>query len=673
MWSDAPSHASNYVVEEDTSGERQQVLGRDAGEMKEDYKKKRKKSALGHWAQLRRTDSVPRNKRPLNLGTALFLLHPLYYAPCRLCPLRNQNLGAQFQGQSRQRAVRPGYQGPAGHRCVNSSPITWHIHLFNYSYSAEKYKLYKKLSKAAASAAETQPGPSPSTPQKRDSRPSSLLSKPRVVESTAPLASYNPFSPVKNKGKQKDNNSARPAPEDFRRFGIFASPSKRKNDPKLVDAREPSPDALPEILPFHPIASSSAQHHPLAEDAVSRARKRLRGEPVSPSPNKEKRRRVGSFETSLPFAILGTSVPDSNDDDDMDDAGEANSSFVDDSPVKAPAGGKSFKLLFEESLPKNGASKRKGSLTRSKTTPASAGLFRDRATSVSKLIKEDTDQDPGPIVQHNPAKDDHRKNGIVGIPVMLPGEDDLFSEKVAPPYDNPQMPATQRHSSLGSETRKAAKRSLSDAEDDVENDCRKSQSQHIAAPKLLPPSPPAESSSRGSSSNFKGKGKAAGSRKKAKVQGEVEEEDDDESIDEGKVRRIRRVKHKPSAGHPDFDFDSDWVLGTKAHRGSRDPLPVNQRQEDSASPNQSDSKSGREVDLPDKLRRVLAISTSSKSLELNEERIVHGLLSGKRATHYDPSKGGEIWDVGEEDQIRVDTEGEDDWEGEGVPWEVGEL
>ncbi|KIM88565.1 hypothetical protein PILCRDRAFT_2789 [Piloderma croceum F 1598] len=543
---------------------------------------------------------------------------------------------------------------------------------------AEKYKLYKKLSKAAATAAETQPGPSPSTPQKRDSRPSLLLSKPRVVEPTAPLALYNPFSPVKNKGKQKDN-SARPTPEDLRRFSVFASPSKRKNDPKLLDAREPSPDALPEILPFHPIASSSAQRHLPAEDAVSRARKRLRGEPVSPSPNKQKRRRVGSSQNSLPFAILGTSDPDSNDDDDdMDDAGEADSSFVDDSPVKAPAGGKSFKLLFEESLPKNGASKRKGSLTRSKTTPASAGLFGDRATDVGKLIKEDTDQDLGPIVQEgvNPAKGDHLKNGIVGILAMstigwLPGKDNLFSEKVAPPFDNTQMPATKRHSSLGSESRKAAKRSLSDAEDDVESDCRKSQSQHVAAPKLLPPSPPAESSSRGSTSNFKGKGKATGSRKKAKVQEEVEEED--ESIDEGKVRRIRRVDHKPSADRPDFDFDSDWVLGTQSHRGSRDPLPVSQGQEDSASPNQSDSKSGREVDLPDKLRRVLAISTSSKSLELNEERVVRGLLSGKRATHYDPSKGGEIWDVGEEDQIRIDTEGEDDWEGEGVPWEVGEL
>jgi hypothetical protein len=560
---------------------------------------------------------------------------------------------------------------------VNSFPIMF-LRFAQFSYLAEKYKLYKKLSKAAATAAETQPGAPPSTPQKRDSRPLLLLSKPRVVEPTAPLALYNPFSPVKSKAKQK-HTSTRP-PEDFRRSNIFASPSKL-GKPKLVDSREPSPDVLPEILLFQPIASSSAQLHPPAENAVSRARKRLRGEPVSPSPNKEKRRRVGSSQTSLPFAKLGASAPAiDGDDDDLDVAGEANSSFVDDSPVKVPAGGKSFKLLFEESLPKNGASKRKSSLSRSKTTSASVGLFGDRAASGGTLVGAGADQDLGAIVEGgvNQAKSDHPKNGIAVTPAVsasgwLPGKDDLFSEGIAPPYENIQKPETRRHSPLESEARKAAKRSLSDAEDNTEGDRRKTQSLHITAPKLLPPSPPAESSLRGSSSNFRGKGKA-GSRKKVKVQEEVDEEEDDESMDERMVRRIRRIAQKPSADDPDFDFDSDAVLAPKGHRGSRDPQPVSQVQDDSASPNYPDSETGRfEVDLPDKLRRVLAFSHSSKSRESKAERVVRGLLSGRRATHYDPVKGGEIWDVGEEDQIRGDTEGEDDWEGEGVPWEVGEL
>jgi hypothetical protein len=86
-----------------------------------------------------------------------------------------------------------------------------------------------------------------------------------------------------------------------------------------------------------------------------------------------------------------------------------------------------------------------------------------------------------------------------------------------------------------------------------------------------------------------------------------------------------------------------------------------------------------EVDLPDKLRQVLALE-SSKARDSQSERMVKSLLYGRRAGNYDPVKGGEIWDVGEderrhdeEEDTRRDTEGEDDWEGEPVPWEVGEL
>ena len=155
--------------------------------------------------------------------------------------------------------------------------------------------------------------------------------------------------------------------------------------------------------------------------------------PVSPSPNKEKRRRVGS-QLSLPFANLGVLTAHSDDDDDGDDAGEANSSFVDDSPVKAPAGSKSFKLLFEEALPKNdAAAKRKGPLSRSKTTPAS-GLFGDRnvrSTSVGTLMKVKMDQGYGPTTKLG-AKCDRRGNGDFGQ-VTFPGrltlgKDDLLVE-----------------------------------------------------------------------------------------------------------------------------------------------------------------------------------------------------------------------------------------------------
>jgi hypothetical protein len=356
----------------------------------------------------------------------------------------------------------------------------------------------------------------------------------------------------------------------------------------------------------------------------------------------------------------------------MDDTAEANSSFLDDSPVKAPAGSKSFKLLFAESLPKNGVSKPKRLLSRSKTTPTSTGLFGDRMERAGTH----TDQDHVPAAKDG-AKGDRRKNGIISMNAnstsrSLPGKAHLFSEGNASPYDIVHEPDTERlHSSLESDARKARKRSLSDVEDEAECARSNAQLQQDSAPKLLPPSPPANSSSRGGSSNFRGKGQTApaGGRKKAKVQEDTEEED--ENLDEGKVKRVSRQELQ-SASDPDIDHDYDPILGYDPHRGSRDPQIVNAG--DYPSPNKPASETGNfEVDLPDRLRRVLAISPSSKSRESNAARVVRGLLSGRRATHYDPAKGGEIWDVGEEDYETRDTEGEDDWEAEGIPWEVGEL
>src|SRR6202034_4052633 len=78
-----------------------------------------------------------------------------------------------------------------------------------YSLAA-KYKLYKKLSKAAASAEVlsklTKTIDAPSTPPRSLSQYASspsFLPRKRMVEQALPLASFNPFSPVKDKGKQR--------------------------------------------------------------------------------------------------------------------------------------------------------------------------------------------------------------------------------------------------------------------------------------------------------------------------------------------------------------------------------------------------------------------------------------------------------------------------------------
>ena len=60
--------------------------------------------------------------------------------------------------------------------------------------------------------------------------------------------------------------------------------------------------------------------------------------------------------------------------------------------------------------------------------------------------------------------------------------------------------------------------------------------------------------------------------------------------------------------------------------------------------------------------------------EEEERKIANAVLYGRREGHYD-AKGFEVWDVGEMSEGAEGSrgDGEDDWEGEPVPWEAGEL
>lgn len=88
-----------------------------------------------------------------------------------------------------------------------------------------------------------------------------------------------------------------------------------------------------------------------------------------------------------------------------------------------------------------------------------------------------------------------------------------------------------------------------------------------------------------------------------------------------------------------------------------------------------------EGSLPNELRRVLVFESFKSRKNVNEEEsVVKGLLSGRRVLHYDPHKGGEVWGAGEDERDElagredgVINEGEDEWEGDPIPWEVGEL
>jgi len=106
--------------------------------------------------------------------------------------------------------------------------------------------------------------------------------------------------------------------------------------------------------------------------------------------------------------------------------------------------------------------------------------------------------------------------------------------------------------------------------------------------------------------------------------------------------------------------DLDPILGLGAYDRLSSPSPVS-----------DDALGNFEVNLPDHLRCLLAISPS-KALTTRDVSVVRGVLYGERTTSYDAQRGGDIWDVGEIGEAG-DSQAEDEWEGEPVPWETGEL
>ncbi|KAH7914789.1 DNA replication and checkpoint protein-domain-containing protein [Hygrophoropsis aurantiaca] len=550
---------------------------------------------------------------------------------------------------------------------------------------AEKYKLYKKLSKAtvdhAPSAGQSSSHP-PSTPPRSQTRPSrsGIITKPRAVEPVAPLPGFNPFSPVKDKGKKLDRShllGSSHAPKTT--SNPFATPSKNKSKPP-THLRSVSPDPFPPIQPFMAASSSSRpEQFPAPNTAVSRARKRLRGEPVSPSPNKQKRQRVGS-KTVLPFPRLTS--PQSSDDDESDDGkaglGEHNSSFVIDSPVKAPVGGKSFKLLFDDVAPSTALPKISSSLSRTqaKDNTDIAAFFADGDAN-DHAIREAAKQ-KGKI---NAARQNiGLKRGRSGridekssLNNTFPAREDAFSNNTSLSgstslrQTNITLTA-QSTLSHSIQARSSTKRALHDEK--LTSESIDQDASHARELSLLPPSPTPDQSSSSYRVQKKGKAPMASGRKKARV-AETEEgggEDEDDENSSGEVTTVKVVNRfyaqKTSENANALDWDP--ILSYSAHNHD----PQGDRGTDLASHQETGTF---QVDLPDKFRLVLAISPSRRGAS-KEEHVVRGLLHGSRVGHYDASKGGDIWEVGEGDEdTRIETEGEDDWEGEPVPWEVGEL
>ncbi|KAH9486578.1 DNA replication regulator SLD2 [Psilocybe cubensis] len=501
---------------------------------------------------------------------------------------------------------------------------------------ANQYKQYKKLSKAAASSNRAQDANTaaiPSTPP-RKARPkdltSLLLSKSRPIQPPTPLVSFNPFSPQKmTKGKQKERDSANEV-EDA------SNPFFQSDSTKCV-VRKASPGLSPSPLPYRPLAVPTLNSDPkgpnLSSTAVSRARKRLRGEPVSPSPNKGKRMRVSS-QTTLPFPRLRLNTP--TNDDDTSGIEDIDPFVVDNSPVKATIPGKSYQQLFQPgTLPVNLF----GVKDIGEAVPNNSGSKISRHTFPSN----ERPSDPAAYNANSIYSKISSSHLIGGNGTSLKSE----------PLDN----------------RSSVKRAFSEEEKDPD----------VALPRekspLIPPSPPPIAAMH-KSGKTKINVKGATSRKKAKIETQMGVGDDSDDPDYDTTTKLRIIGHNKTRRQHALtrqekgvvDYDSDPILELP-----RFAAPRAQYQDNEDNAPQQDGNI--EIDLPDELRRVLALQSAGSKTQVSEEdRLVKGLLYGRRTNHYDPQKGGEIWDVGEHvDENYADNEGEDDWEGEPVPWAVGEL
>ncbi|EJD03705.1 uncharacterized protein FOMMEDRAFT_154809 [Fomitiporia mediterranea MF3/22] len=496
---------------------------------------------------------------------------------------------------------------------------------------AAKYKLYKKLSKEAAQShvAKEAHRHAPSTPPRRSSDlpgPSSLVPKSRATAHAPTEETSNPFSPAKSPRKKQIYHNQAPQSTSTS-FNLPSTPPRKK---RVLPT--PSPD------PFPPIETAPEVTSPVVNSAVKKARKRLRGDLVSPTPKKP---RVAS--TWL------TSDSESNSENDR----EVDTAFVDESPVKV-SNGKDFKPLFDETrLPQPNF-----------TTTTKKGPYSRAKSAVDPFAGHSTRQLPNAL-QGEPsgltrAASLQNRNKIL-----------LTSARVKPVFSGKRPYASMRSdwpedsATINvNETRPAAdsranlKRSSSVDADDMASNDQPLPTNHGG---LLPPSPSAsdhgKSETRTTADKFRAK-----NRKKVKLTLDNELGEDDQATDEGvQVVDLDLSIHR-HAGSRDVDSDEDNLMREAFGTVGKIKFDVEPESQEYGS---EDGEP--DINLPDDLRKVLHIS-ASQSRSREEQVLVDSLLRGRM----DPQHlRGEVWGIGEIDNVAAAvTDGEEDWAGEGIPWEI---
>jgi hypothetical protein len=208
---------------------------------------------------------------------------------------------------------------------------------------------------------------------------------------------------------------------------------------------------------------------------------------------------------------------------------------------------------------------------------------------------------------------------------------------------------------------------------------------------------------------WKGKGKASAQRPTWTLAGD---DSQDEGLDDEGGYPVVKIHQGGNAtsklggegGGPEDirgqeeEITKDLVSGIKRRIPCPDPDP-------SSFPSQIQPQDGdMVVNLRDEFRKILDLNTNAAPSEtagggigvggmgeyVRHARVVRAVRDGTRVIGmFDPSRGGHIWGVGEtEHEADADLGTEDfqfglehggrgddydDWEGEGVPWEVAEL
>lgn len=360
-----------------------------------------------------------------------------------------------------------------------------------------------------------------------------------------------------------------------------------------------------------------------ATTAFKKARKRLRGDVVSPSPKK-------------PRKVRHNSPVNPHSDDD-----EPEVPFVDESPVKASSNGKHFKLLFEEvKFQQPDFSKKKAPFS---DMPPRSDFFGSQTANVESSSSRKELATRIKLQTQNGRWPSLAKKQLAKLTPYVGLTSDLHV--ASPAIDS--TAADEAVSHLESRKRSSSVEA---------NDPSKSSS--FSADVLLPPSPPhTEESLRdapihGSNRNRK-KTKLTSSNA---VDEDVTEDDPEvQVVDYDTQPRRSRSRHPVDGNVGDDDGENEPFgrIGTAAL--DNNPYGV-----------LDDVES--EVNLPDDLRSLLHISSSQQGAR-EERALVESLLRGRPGPQ-DPC--GEVWGIGEAEEAEATTT-DDEWAGEGVPWEVAEL